>query len=242
MNSISKRSITGLARASAAVGCLATASAAVVMTDRNEFLGWVQPGYYLEPFQTVERGFLPADEGDDWEVAFVGPNGDFAFTMQEEPFELIPQSQLWVIANETMDEEEIPGSRAVSTRNDFTGIRIQFTSGNVTAVGGDFFLTQENGAPLGIGSFTLTLSDGTAREVNSQLTESDRFVGFLAEGSETFTSLILNPVDIFQGQYVTVDNLLVGAAVPEPATAGWLAGAALLGFGGWRRWANRGRR
>lgn len=219
-------------------GCLAAAAgatAAVVITERDAFLGLVQPGYYEETFQGVARGLLPAEADDDFAVPFVGPGGWFTYTVEEEPFELTTQNQLWVTARETPEGDEIAGTRALGTLVDFTGIRITFTSGNVTAIGGDFFLTDEAGDPRGTGSITLTLSDGTSISVNSQTTASQRFVGFVAEGTETFTSLIVNPNELFTGHYVTVDNLLVGAAVPEPGAMGWMAGLALAGYGGWRR-------
>lgn len=220
-----------------AAGCLtaASATAAVVITDRDAFLGLLQPGYYEETFQGADLGLLPAEADDDFAVEFAGPGGWFTYTVQEEPFEATAQNQLWVTARETPEGDEIAGTRAISTLVDFTGIRITFTSGNVTAIGGDFFLTQENGDPLGAGSLTLTLSDGTEITVNSQVSPSQRFVGFIAEGTETFTSLIVNPNELFTGEFATVDNLLVGAAVPESGAIGWMAGLALAGYGGWRR-------
>jgi len=88
----------------------------------------------------------------------------------------------------------------------------------VTAVGGEFFITNVDNFFL-IAPVTITLSDGTI----TTYTPASRweFRGFVSEGP-IITSLILSAPGV--GNYNTLDNLIVGAAVPEPSSM------LLLGF------------
>jgi len=105
-------------------------------------------------------------------------------------------------------------------------LTINFTSGNVKAVGGNFFVTNISDAFQSV-SVKLTLSDGTiAMFTPSSI--NDSFRGF--SSTQTISSLTFSAPGV--SMYATVDNLTVGTvtAVPEPAS--WaLMGLGLAGMG-----------
>ncbi len=106
---------------------------------------------------------------------------------------------------------------AVSTRLPDYSILITFTSGNVTGVGADFFLTDEGGVPTS-GSFALAFNT-SAGPISPFTGLGADFYGFTTAGGTYITSLTISPET--SGAYMTFDNLYVGAAVPEPTT--WFA-------------------
>lgn len=103
-------------------------------------------------------------------------------------------------------------------------VTISFTSGNVTAVGGNFFATdyEDN---FHTDPVTLTLSDATTVTFTpSSLLDSYR--GFTSD--VVITSLTLTvPTVAFNSRYPGLDNLTVGVAVPVPEPSSWL----LMGLG-----------
>jgi hypothetical protein len=90
-----------------------------------------------------------------------------------------------------------------------------FTSGNVTALGGNFFLTDSYDV-LAAGTVSISLSDGTSTSfVGSSVTD---FRGFTTSGA-AITSFTLDATS--PGLFNSVDNFVVGTAatvVPEPST------------------------
>lgn len=97
-------------------------------------------------------------------------------------------------------------------------LTISFTSGNVKAVGGNFFAVNLSNQ-IWQTTMTLTLNDGTALVLSpGQL--SDSFAGFKSD--QFITSLTISAPG--QSLSATLDNLTV-AAVPEPSS--W----ALMGLG-----------
>ena len=97
-------------------------------------------------------------------------------------------------------------------------VTISFTSGNVLAVGGNFFETDVADNFLSA-AVTLTLNDGTTATYTP--TSESTYRGFTS--TTPITSLTFAaPTDT---NYATLDNLTVGTTVPEPST--W----AMLGFG-----------
>lgn len=91
-------------------------------------------------------------------------------------------------------------------------LTLTFTSGNVTAVGANFFATNISDAFQAV-SVTLTLSDGTVSTF-TPTSMADGFRGFTS--STPITSLTFSAPG--QSLYASLDNLTVGvAAVPEPA-------------------------
>ncbi|MEO8739737.1 MAG: PEP-CTERM sorting domain-containing protein [Casimicrobiaceae bacterium] len=101
-------------------------------------------------------------------------------------------------------------------------LAINFTSGNVFAIGANFYATNISDAFQPV-SISISLSDGTV-ETFTPTSLADSYRGFVS--SVAITSLML--LGPGQSLYAGLDNLTVGAAarlVPEPAT--WL----LLGLG-----------
>jgi hypothetical protein len=107
-------------------------------------------------------------------------------------------------------------------------VQFDFLSGNVTAVGGNFFSTDTDGDPDG-GTITLNLSDGTHATIPTSSLSS--FVGFLSPGVFITNLQVVPGAD----SYATVANFYVGGyaapvgSVPEPATFGLLAGGLIAG-------------
>jgi PEP-CTERM motif len=108
-------------------------------------------------------------------------------------------------------------------------LTVTFTSGNVKAVGGNFYATDLNDAFQAV-SITLKLSDSTTVTFTpSSLANSYR--GFT---SDVFiTSLTISAPG--QSLYSGLDNLTVGTVpVPEPGTW-WMMGLGLAGLLAYRR-------
>jgi hypothetical protein len=106
-------------------------------------------------------------------------------------------------------------------------LTLNFTSGNVTAIGGDFFLTDFYGNARG-GSFSLTMNDGTTQTFTD--VGADNFFGYVS--STPITSLTFVPPGPYNS-WAAIDNIYVGqgAAVsqtPETSTPGLLLGGLSL--------------
>lgn len=111
----------------------------------------------------------------------------------------------------------------IGSNQPYEVVTISFTSGNVTAVGGNFFATDISDSFFA-NPVTLTLSDATTVTFTpSSLLDSYR--GFTSD--VVITSLTLTvPTVAFNSRYPALDNLTVGVAVvPEPSS--WL----LMGLG-----------
>lgn len=104
----------------------------------------------------------------------------------------------------------------MSTNNPMDNLIINFTSGNVTALGADFFLT-DSGGNLIAGFATVTLSDGTSLTLSSE-----SFEGFTS-GGLLITSLSLHSEG---GGWASIDHLYVGqeSSVPDDGTTAVLLG------------------
>lgn len=193
--------------ATAAAGAM-SANAAAVFTSEASFLSAIQPGSYLNDFNDITVfGDLGAS------ASYSGGSPTFAYTITAPPtglFGVLPG-----------------GNGAMSTGSPGDNLTVTFTSGNVTAVGGLFFLTEEFGDTTP-GSVTIALSDSTSYTYSSA-----NFRGFVTSaGGPLITSLSIDsPGGI---NYPTMDHFYAGAAVPvtapvpEPST--WLAGLGALGM------------
>lgn len=100
-------------------------------------------------------------------------------------------------------------------------LTINFTSDNVTAVAGRFWVTDIDGLSLGT-VVQIFLSDGTE---DSFMNFPSDFRGYVSDGPN-ITSLTLAAPGAFLSN--NVDDLIVGAAVPEPSAA-LLLGLSMFG-------------
>lgn len=115
------------------------------------------------------------------------------------------------------------------------GLTINFTGGNVNAIGGNFFATNIGGDFLGL-SVTVSLSDGSVVSF-LPTSQTDSFRGFVSTATITSLTLSVTQPGSLLYPYVNLDNLTVGVSpVPEPASA------ALFGLGSALLWASRRRK
>ncbi|MFO0892394.1 MAG: hypothetical protein U0790_25045 [Isosphaeraceae bacterium] len=178
------------------------AAETIVYTDEARFLSQVLPGSYTETFTSLADGSYrsPLDFSGNGFAYTVRSLGDF-LVMDEPPIKWLSGG---ILAGDV--------------------IRIEFTSGNVTAIGGDFF-TLDSGRNLAIPSFVqIDLSDGTRITVNDPT--PDTFRGFIS--STPIASILLTPDPKF---FATISRLTVGAAVPEPPSLVLFSIAGLAGVG-----------
>lgn len=178
-----------------ALACLSASSlATTVYTSSASFLARVEPGSYTENFDGL--GIPPPGP-----VAFSG--GGFAYTISA------PND---VYASGAFVGTSLPGD----------ALTVNFSGGNVTAVGANFFAVDFGDAFQSM-LMTITLSDGTV-ETFTPTSIGDSYRGFTSQVG--FSSLVLSAPG--GTNYAALDNLTVGTAIPEPAS--WsLAGLALAG-------------
>lgn len=186
-----------------AVGALAAAAFGQTMTYNNlgDFLANVQTGYYDEGFDSLAPGAVAT-------LNFTG-NG-YSYTAS---------SAVGADAGSLGDGGlyNDPGLLSVNTATD--ALLIDFTSGNVTAVGGEFFASDISFGLIPA-DVIVSLNDGTTVNFNGT-----GFAGFTS--SVGINSILIDASDATLGvpAWPTVDRLIVGTAVPAPA------GLAVLGLG-----------
>jgi hypothetical protein len=96
---------------------------------------------------------------------------------------------------------------------------LDFSSGNVTAAGGEFFHTNVSDVFQPGISITITLSDGTVDTYTPAA--QNEFRGYVSTGPALTSLTISAPTG---GTFLTLDNVIVGSAIPEPGSAMLLAG------------------
>ncbi|MCC5822202.1 MAG: hypothetical protein LAT64_13945 [Phycisphaerales bacterium] len=176
----------------------APAMGATVYTDSASFLDNVLPGFYFNDFAGVPTGSQPSlnfsGNGFSYTVSATGPGSNNLFNN--------------------------PGLISLDDAND--SIVVTFTSGNVTAVGGNFWSTDINFQPRAA-EVVIELSDGTVVSYNS--TSAADFRGFTS--NDIITSISITALNPLAGPaWATMDNLYVGQVIPAPGAM------ALLGLGG----------
>jgi hypothetical protein len=158
-----------------------------VYTNQTDFINAIQPNYYLEDFTAYTGGFEGTSLG-------FGPINGFAYT-------LFASKGLY------------SGLGIMSTNYPSEQMNMVFTGSEVTAIGGDFWLTDKTFGNL-TGSIVLSLSDGTQFILPD--TNITKFLGFISDGA-AYTSMSFNSTFYNDNQYPTIDNIYAGAAVPAPA-------------------------
>jgi len=196
-------------RSAAAVAALsaagfASAGSATVYTDLASFMANVAPGSHSENFAGVPTGAVPS-------LNF-GPVNGFAYTVG---------TQVGAVSGLFND----PG--IVSTDNATDSLVVTFTGAPVTAVGGNFWASDISFFPTGTG-ITINLSDGS--NVSYTSTGPADFRGFISDTA--ITSITIDAPDVPGNAWATMDNLVVGVAVPAPGAAAVLG---LAGIAGLRR-------
>ena len=104
-------------------------------------------------------------------------------------------------------------------------ISVEFTSGQVFGVGGEFFFKNGSGQSVG-GYVTLALSDGT--QLVRTVTGSDTFAGFWSDDA-AITRITISPIGPgATSNFLGMDNMDIGfAPVPTPGAISLLALAGL---------------
>ena len=197
-----------------ALGGFATAAHAQTTqyTSQSSFLAAVKPGYYNELFKGTN-----AAANTTVSVSFSG-NG-FAYTVMAAPIGTTTKQTYWA------QRKGLIGS--VSPNDSVT---ITFTSNNVTALGGNFFLSDTSDA-FTVNPVTLTLDNGTTVSYTPS-TLAASYYGFTTSAPIQSITMAAYPKDLLYNslQNLTVGSAAVGsAAAPEPdACALLMAGSILL--------------
>jgi opacity protein-like surface antigen len=208
-----------------AAGILLMASssfASSIYLNQSDFTAALTSGYDFENFESMDfqaaaHSWSFSQNGFDWTASTTDYFGS-------EPADN-PAAILFIDSGPSV--AMIPAGGNTSGAGD--ALTLTFTSGNVTAIGGNFFLTDFLGSVRG-GSFSLTMNDGTTQSFTDA--GADNFFGYIS--SSPITSLTFTPPGPFTS-WATIDNLYVGQAAavsqtPETSTMGLLLGGlSLLG-------------
>ncbi|MBO9663127.1 hypothetical protein [Dokdonella sp.] len=166
-----------------------------IYTDRAAFLTRVEPGYFENPFTHVTVRV--------YGIGYRYRQGDLAYTLATD---LLP------IDGGGFLSYTLPG--VITTYDARAKIVVTFTGGEVTAVGGNFWATDADEAPIAM-NVTVALSDGSRETfVASDRTDFRGFTSAVPITSVTIESGDSQSPSIFG--WTSMDNLIVGRnAFPE---------------------------
>jgi hypothetical protein len=191
--------------------------ATTIYTSQAAFLAATQPGYYLETFNSLPQFTQLASP-----LSFSTNGFSYNATAQTAGFfNTGPSGDTWL-----------------STFHEFDPIIFNFTSNNVTSVGGFFFLTDIPGNVAG-GTVTVTLNNGKMFSITDP--NSTSFIGF-ATGVPIQSLTVTPPSSGATEVFATVNDFITGKAVPDSGTSALLLGlgmVGLLGVGQASRWGKQ---
>ncbi len=191
-----------------ATATICHSSATTIYTSQAIFLAHTQPGSYLETFDSLPQ-FTPLNSP----LSF-SKNG-FSYTASA------PSADNQFFNTGTV------GDVWLSTFDHSTNIVFDFTSNNVTAVGGNFFLTDIPGNVVP-GMITVTLDNGTTFSVSDPSATS--FVGFTTS-SPIHSLTFIPPASGANEIFGTVNNFITGRSVPDSGSTLLLSGIAVTSIG-----------
>jgi hypothetical protein len=199
----------------------AVAATVVTYTDVAVFQNALQPGYYLENFDSLTPGqTLDPITWDIVPLSFSSLDGAFSYTVDA------PGDSLFVV----QDPDNL-SAQSLSTNSPGFDMIFTFASG-IRAVGGNFFATDINGY-VNSGLVTITLGDGTTQTLTDPL--GTGFGGFTSIDSDISSLTVSAAPDPLQDPlltpvYGTLDNFYTGAVVtPEPQSVFLLLGGLAAG-------------
>lgn len=182
----------------------ANARAGVSFTDRAVFTAALDAGYLSEDFE--------ARSGQVFAAPLVISNSGFSASVST-------SAQALLVFSMGSDDYL---TTSINSSGFSAPVTIAFTSGNVTAFGGNFFVESAFGGVVA-GTVTVAFSDGSVFSLVNQTASS--FFGYV--GDAPIASVTISP-DATQ-RFVGIDDLLIGSSpIPGPASLGLLVSVGLL--------------
>jgi hypothetical protein len=198
----------------------AVAATVVTYTDVAAFQNVLQPGFYLENFDSLTPGQTLDPSGNIIPMSFSSLDGAFSYTVDA------PGDSLFVV-----QDPDALSAQSLSTNSPGFDMIFTFASG-IRAVGGNFFATDINGY-VNSGLVMITLGDGTTQTLTDPL--GTGFGGFTSIDSDISSLTVSAAPDPLQDPlltpvYGTLDNFYTGTTVtPEPQSVFLLIGGLAAG-------------